>query len=262
MFTREEEVSIKKFLSLAPVPDISFTFHEFSGFLFGLAITPEVIPFEEWGPIPLGELSLSILSPEDTKEPHTLFENLQERLMAGFYQEQLTLPFDINTLKEKDISMVFEWVSGFEEALVLREELWDPQEYSHLPEKRKEELLYAMIGIQGIVEPGDILNYFDDLSENELYESYPEIAASNMSQESKIQLYLLASLPLCIDTLQNHARYILLKRSNNSSSNISSIHSQTKKYLSENINPGKQQRGTKKDNIIHIDFKNPHNNKH
>lgn len=259
MFTQEEEKNLREHLSLAPHPDICLTFQELSGFIFGLAMTPVDIPFSEYIRIILGDFPSPETSADGFHETQSTFQRILKRLRKRFNQDRLKFPFHLEQITTEEITSIFEWTSGFEEALALREEIWDPEEYHNLPERRNEELLYAMIGIQGIVEPEDILHYFRDIPEFIIEESYPGIKSDTINREIKIQLYLLTSLPLAIITLQKHAHYIRLKQRTTSKNKISPLFPKQDRKRNKGISTKSEQKKTidGKSKIIHVDFNPP-----
>ena len=92
----------------------------------------------------------------------TMTGNLMEvfnNFIADFHNEKLKFPFKIEKLNDKQFIALYEWVSGFEEAIILREELWDPEEYPELSYQKKEELYHSMMTIQGLVDPVEIMDY-------------------------------------------------------------------------------------------------------
>ncbi len=70
------------------------------------------------------------------------------------------------------MAALYEWVSGFEEAIALREELWDPEEYPDISDRKKEELYHSMMTIQGLVDPVEVMDYFEDMPDEVFQEAF------------------------------------------------------------------------------------------
>jgi yecA family protein len=209
LLSRSEKLLIKNYLALAPDPDQALSYDELCGFLFGLAITPEPIPPGEWLTVIFGGTP-----PRETAKTAKMAAGLIAicaRFTADFQRENLFFPFDIGEMNDKKMEQLYEWVSGFEEAVALREEVWDPEEYPDLAERQREELYHAMLTIQGLVDPSEVIEFFDTLPDDLFQEAFPDIAPPFDDRETRIQMLLLASLPLTIATLMAHSRGVAEK---------------------------------------------------
>jgi yecA family protein len=209
LLSRSEKLLLKNYLALAPEPDQALSYDELCGFLFGLAITPEPIPPGEWLTVILGGAP-----PKDTTKTAKMADGLIAictRFTADFQQENLFFPFDIGEMNDKKMEQLYEWVSGFEEAIALREEVWDPEEHPEMTERQREELYHAMLTIQGLVDPSEVIEFFDTLPDDLFQEAFPDIAPPFDDRETRIQMLLLASLPLTIATLMTHSRGVAEK---------------------------------------------------
>ncbi len=212
MITNSERNTILDILSHAPEPEQTFTCDEISGFLFGLAITPDIILPNEWLPIIFGGVFPHFEQLEQLEDLSDTLITIYNRFTTAFHHNKLSFPFDIETLDEDQLATVFEWTSGLEEALSLREDIWDPEEYPELSDKRKEELFYSMMAIQGMVDPLEVCDFFEELPDEVFEETFPGMDSMNVSREAQIQIFLMASLPLNIKTLQKHAATVEKKR--------------------------------------------------
>lgn len=212
MFHPNEKKILEKFLSLTPVPDETFNYDELQGFMFGLAITPESIPQSEWLPIIFGGELPEFKDLKNIAEMIDCLVRVYNRLVAHFHDNTLHFPFDLDTLHDDQLETVYGWVSGFEEALAVREELWDPEEFPGLSERKKEDLMHAIMTIQGLVDPGEVLEFFEKLPDDAFREAFPNITEEFADREVQIQVFLLASLPLAVEIFQNHARALEKKR--------------------------------------------------
>jgi len=208
----EEEKKLKKFLSLSSNPEDTFSYDELLGFLFGLAMTPEIVLPDEWIPCIFGGEEPVFKSAKQAAEMTDCLLNLYNRLVDSFHANTLDFPFDIAGLVDDQLLAVYEWVSGFDEALAMRESLWDPEFFPKLNKVKREELYFSLMIVQGLVDPDELTDFFDNMPAEFLRESFPAMDAEEMDRDMQIQLFLLASLPLAVRTLQNHARAIEKKR--------------------------------------------------
>lgn len=212
MLTAAEKKNMKSLLALAEDPDTTLSYNELLGYLFGLAMTPDIIVPSEWMPIIFGG---DLPAFDSAEEMQTMTGNLIQvynKSLADFQNNKLKFPFKIEKLKDSQLAPLYEWVSGFEEAIALRDELWDPEEYPDLSDRRKEEIYQSMMTIQGLVDPVEAMDYFEDMPDELFQEAFSGLESNFTDREAQIQVFLMASLPLAVETLQEHARTVLKKR--------------------------------------------------
>jgi len=208
MLSKSETGILRNYLALSPCPEDTFTYDELLGYFFGLAITPEVISPGEWQPLIFGGHTVSSSSPEQTEIIDSCLTGVLNRLIEKFQQEKLFFPFDINILVDEELEELYEWISGFEEAIALREEIWDPEEYGSLPDREKEELYHSLITVQGLVDPFEVMEFLEQIPDEVFQEAFPEMVSLVTDRDAQIQLFLLSNLPYAIDTLMQHAQKI------------------------------------------------------
>jgi yecA family protein len=208
MLTATEKKTLKNLLAMTKEPDDTFSYDELLGYMFGLAMTPDIIVPNEWMPVIFG----GELPPFDSIEQmQTMTDSLIEvynNFIIDFTINKLKLPFNIEKMKDNQFPALYEWVSGFEEALALREELWDPEEFPELSDRKKEELYHSMMTIQGLVDPVEVMDYFEDMPDELFQEAFAGMDPELNDREVQIQVFLVASLPLAIETFQEHARTV------------------------------------------------------
>ncbi|MGW8195445.1 MAG: UPF0149 family protein [Desulforhopalus sp.] len=260
--TKIEEQTLKNLLKLAPEPDFTFTYNELMGFMFGLGITPDVVLPSEWLPIIFGGEMPVYDSMEQMQEMTECLMQVYNKFTASSHAGTLSLPFHIEKLNDKEIEILYEWVSGLEEALALREELWDPEEFPNLPNRRKEELYHAMMTIQGLVDPMEAMDYFDALPDELFAEIFSPENIDADDREYRIQLFLLASLPQAVATFQEHGQELENKRRQQVSASLGQSPLRSNKVGRNEPCPcksGKKYKKccgapSKKSNVIKVDF--------
>lgn len=240
MLTKEESSTLKNYLNLAPNPEGTFTFEELQGYLFGLAMTPGMLLPSDWVPVIFGDELPHFDTENQVETMHSCLIQVYSKLSANFQDQQLEFPFDLNNLDTESIEELYAWVSGFEEALSLAEEVWDPEEYADLPQKHTEQLYHSLMTIQGLVDPAEVMDFFENMPQEAFQEVFPDKANSPEDREMQIQMFLLASLPLAVNTLQNHARFV--------------EGTATEKEKPESVKTVKKNSGANKSNVIEVDF--------
>lgn len=210
LISKKEETLFKKFLSLSSSPETTFSYDELRGYIYGIAITPEAISPKEWLPLIFGEDQLDLDLEEQIRQiTGTLFSVLNKHI-AAFQDDSLFMPFDMSNIKESDVEKIFEWTSGFEEALSLRPECWEEQQA--FGEEEQEHLTNSLVVIEGIVYPEDAVDMFDHLSAEELATIGVDSSTDEISKILHIQLFMLQALELSVETIQTHAAALEKKR--------------------------------------------------
>ncbi|TKB07644.1 YecA family protein [Desulforhopalus sp. IMCC35007] len=240
MLTKEETATLKNYLALAPNPEESFTFEELEGYLFGLAMTPGLLLSSQWLPVIFGDDMPTFDPLGQVEEMHNCLIQVYNRQVAHFHDKKLTFPFNLNELDSAALEDLYAWVSGFEEAITLFEELWDPEEYDYLSEQQAQQLYHSLMTIEGLVDPYEVMDFFENMPSEAFLEVFPQGGDSSENRELQIQMFLLASLPLAIETLQNHSK------------SLESI--ATREDKKRKIEKAKNASRKGKSNIIEVDF--------
>lgn len=213
MITKTETKTLSGFLALTSEPDDTFTLDELLGYLFGLAMTPEPITPSEWQPVIFGGEMVDFVSSEQAETMLGCLMQVLNRLTAEFHGNILEFPYVINELNERELEQLYDWVSGFEEALALREEIWDPEDNAQLQKRAKEELYHSLMTIQGLVDPMEVMDFFEKLPDEIFKETFPDMDTQLTDREEQVQMFLLSSLPLAVTTLKKHAYAMQKKQS-------------------------------------------------
>jgi uncharacterized protein len=206
MISKKDEKTLLKMLRMATEPEEALTYDEMRGFLFGLAMTPDVLMPNEWLPLVFGEKMITI---DSEKEGQRLFNALMRvvnDLTESFQNDTLSFPFARDYLAyEDDIQAVREWVYGLNEALMLRGHCWFESRPESIPgdlteEEYENELLTSLSVIQGIAEPDEAEALFDtEFDETE-------------DRSMRLLASLLIMLPTAIDTLLEHGHALEQER--------------------------------------------------
>lgn len=159
MISRKDEKILRKMLSLATAPDAALTYEEMLGFLFGVAITPDIVMPSEWLPKVVGEEMITV---DSDSEADRLFKTLLRvitDLTSRFQENSLHFPFDLDAPTDEMLDEIEDWAYGLNEALQLRPDCWLEYMPESVPEKDAEtydkELLTALAVIKGLARPDE-----------------------------------------------------------------------------------------------------------
>jgi len=171
LFTPEEEKYFYQLLSKMPDDAPIAYLEELHGLLFGLAITPEIIPSEEWTPLVISvEAAFDDEQDMEIVTGHLL--GACERMRKDSLKGKLIFPFDYDRMTEEDFDMVTDWVYGLFMALSLRPDIWaiageiDEDTYDRLPEETRA-VLDAFTVVASIAVPESMEETFKDILQEE-----------------------------------------------------------------------------------------------
>lgn len=204
MLSQIEETLLKEFLAQIPYPEQVLSYNELMGFMYGLAITPVEIPPQEW--------LLGIFSDDADSVPvearargmNLILTQVYESFMAQKMRGTLHFPYPVEDLQDKNLEELLEWSYGFEEALALRPEIWEPDEDDDDSGNEQEELFFSMMVLQGLNDPAEIMPFFEKIPAEIFSETFTNFDPDDDDRELQVQAFLIATLPLAIQTLQNY----------------------------------------------------------
>ncbi|KAB2891771.1 MAG: UPF0149 family protein [Desulfobulbaceae bacterium] len=210
--TARQKKILTRYLALSPDPDDTFTYDELMGYLFGIAITPDVILPGEWMDQIFGEEKPVHDSMTQAQEMLGCLMEVYNAFSDASRADTLHLPFNILTLKPGQYDAVFAWVFGFNVALSLRPDIWEPEDMSALPEDLTYEVMSSLMIIEGLIDPEVCTAYFEGLPGDILREAFGDFDAEDEDLPSRHLAILLASLPMAVEKLQEFARLTNCKR--------------------------------------------------
>ncbi len=208
---KREESQLRKLLALAPMPEMTFTYDELLGYLYGIAITPDLIPPYEWIPVMFGEGMPEYDNEQQAREMMDALLSCLNRHISGFHDGSLVMPFDIESLGEKDVHRAWEWTSGFEEALSLRPECWEEDQEGFVGEGQ-EHLMNSLIVIEGVAYPDEAVDMFDHISKDELTELGVVLPEDEIEKVMQVQAFMFQALELAVETIQHHGAKLEAER--------------------------------------------------
>jgi yecA family protein len=253
MLSSIEKTLLKELLALAPVPEQTLSYNELMGFMFGLAITPVTIPDDEWMVAIFGDDESGITAEDQARSLSTVLSQVYTTFLAKKDRNELHFPYELETLEQNRLEEVLEWVSGFEEALALRPEFWEPAEESELEAKNIEELFFSMMVIQGLVDPVDVMPFFENLPDELIAEAFTSFKPGEENKDLQIQLFLLSTLPLAVQTLQKHADRLQHDISLKEKFRFVSA-AQAKSTMPAKAEPDGREKKKRKAEVIKVDF--------
>jgi yecA family protein len=253
MLSSIEKTLLKELLALAPVPEQTLSYNELMGFMFGLAITPVTIPDDEWMVAIFGDDDSGITAEDQARSLSTVLSQVYTTFMVKKSRHELHFPYQLENLEQNELEEVLEWVSGFEEALALRPEIWEPADESELEARSIEELFFSMMVIQGLVDPIDVMPFFEKLPDELMAEAFTTLTPGEENKDLQIQLFLLSTLPLAVQTLQKHADKLEQDMALKEKFRFVST-AQAKRTMPVTSKTDVTEKTTRKANIIKVDF--------
>lgn len=212
MITAKQKKTLNDLLSLAPNPEEAFTYDGLMGYMFGLAITPDLLLPSEWLPGIFGDEGPEYASMKQAEEMMGCLMQVYNTFISAFQAGTLKFPYDFSHLKPKDYGSILDWVFGFAAALALRPEIWEPEELPHLPKEMAEDVFSSLLLIQGLTDPDTAIALFDALPEGFFEKAFPGMDVDMQGNASQLQAVLMISLPLTIDTLQQYGNWMKNRR--------------------------------------------------
>ncbi|MEN8134456.1 MAG: UPF0149 family protein [Thermodesulfobacteriota bacterium] len=196
MISNKDKKLLLKMLDMATDPDEALSFDELLGFLFGVAITPDMIMPSEWLPMVFGEEMFTIDTEEEGQQLLNELLGVVNDLAARFQEDRLRFPFDIAKLKdEDDLQPIQAWAFGFDQALMLRPECWLEEDLPELPTEEQQDLVVSVSVINALADPLEAEKFFETFCEGESEDEDPlQLIAS-----------LFMMLPRAVETLLAHA---------------------------------------------------------
>ncbi len=207
MLSDIEKSLLKELLSQIVYPEQAFSYHELMGFMYGLAITPARIKPEEWVKTVFTDDASSVREELKPQGLVPILIQIYEAFLDRKKRDSLHFPYQMETMAEEKLEDVMMWCSGFEEALTLRPEVWDPEESdtAGFSKRAQQELFFSLMIVQGINEPVEIVPFFDQIPDDLFIKTFPADNQDSADREMQIQTFLLSTLPLAVQTIETHA---------------------------------------------------------
>jgi len=194
MISKKDEKLLRKLLAMAVEPDEALTYDEMCGFLFGVAMTPEMIAPSEWLPMVFGPEMVNVDSEKEAQQFFGGLIRVVNGLTSSFQNGKLRFPFDVKDFAAEDgLEKIQDWTYGLCEALLLRPYLWEPDVPEEELDEAQKELLTSLAIIQGVAAPdeaGELFNTEFDETEG---------------RDERLLASLFAMLPVAVESLLGHA---------------------------------------------------------
>jgi yecA family protein len=190
MLTTRERSGLQDLLSHAVKPAEAMTLEQLEGYLFGLAITPDVTQPIEWFLDIFGEAFAEFVDADQANARFACLIDVYNRLNALCLQGELRFPFDFNDIDPPMLERLRGWVAGLDRALALRSYLWLPDEVLDQPEmsEEDEEIMTCLMVVLGVAQPEKIPEIFEGMEENG-------------EDEQEVWAHLVGQLPQAVETL-------------------------------------------------------------
>lgn len=195
MFTPQEERNLSTLLARAVNPDNALTLEGLHGFLFGLAIIPDIIMPSDWLPGVFGEEMMNFKNKAEA-------DKLMGHLFAAYNRinedNELKFPFDMEKLKKGDVERMQDWSYGLFLAMSLSPETWgmddEDEEVDDDDLSEEEQEVSAACGvIIGVAMPDEIPELFE-----------PTKNRKSLPKTEKLLVTLYTMLPRAFAIVRDH----------------------------------------------------------
>lgn len=169
MLTAEERAALQALLAHAVRAEEALNIDQLEGYLFGIAITPDVTHPGEWFTDIFGEALASFAGVEESNALFAPLKEVLNRLGALHRQGGLHFPFALARFDAAMLERLRDWSVGLDRALALRSWLWLPDEVLDKPamDEEDEEVMHAMMIVLGVGHPEQIPEIFEGVDDVE-----------------------------------------------------------------------------------------------
>ncbi len=168
ILTRNQRESISKILSLCPKKELVMNITKFEGYLFGIAITPDLILPSEWLPVVFGGQEPAFKSQKEAYFYFDILIDAYNKYSNAFTNNLLEFPFDIDEsgeISEEILNQIKYWTHGFILAISHRDKIWFVDYYAKGLEGASyacNELILGFLALIKLAKPEE----FDEVSKN------------------------------------------------------------------------------------------------
>ena len=208
MITGEQKKTLKKFLALAPEPENTLSYDQLTGFLYGLAITPDTLLPSEWIPRIFAGKTPEFASMDQGRQLFDGLRQVHRTIKAAFDAGCPAFPFDIFSARDGVFDAILDWTFGFDMALSLRPDIWEPEELSALPPTMVHDVISSLMVIEGLLAPEVRTVVFDRMPQEIMKEAVTEDDAAEGDTPDRQLAVLLFTLPMAIEQLQTYAGFL------------------------------------------------------
>ena len=163
MFTPHEKKNLSQFLARAVNKDEVLSLDELHGFLFGLAIIPELVMPREWLPCIFGQEMPEVANVTEGERLLGTIFSAYNRIIKQNQDGVLSFPFGVDRIESKDIQRIREWTHGLFLAICLRPEVWGIRGEGVESSEDAREMMTNTAIIMGIVFPEEIPELFPQI---------------------------------------------------------------------------------------------------
>jgi len=195
LFPATEKKNLARLLALATDPEEALNLESLHGFLFGLAITPDLVKPSEWLPFVFGEEMLTFTDGKKSEQLLETLFNVHDRLIDEREAGRLGFPFNYDKLALEEMPRVQDWAFGLFLALGMRPDVWGLRDgqYERMLE-RQEGAAWAAAVVSTVGLPETL----DEAAEADGY-------AATDEETGRIYMSMFDQLPDAVATLLEHA---------------------------------------------------------
>ena len=197
MFTVPEAEKLDHLFSKVEDRDEALYLEEFHGFLYGLAITPELIMPSEWYPEVFGPNGPVFDDDDEAQDCMKHLMDIYNRLMMEGNRGKLHFPFNYDKMSDDEFELIEGWTYGLFLALCLRPHFWGvSDEYADM---RDEDFPPGLIDVIDACEVITAVALPEE--RDEIFETLP---GQPQKTDEEIEDILYGMLPACFEIVREH----------------------------------------------------------
>jgi uncharacterized protein len=190
----DNSLKIKIEIFLLPYEE-AFSIDELCGFLYGIAITPEMIPPSEWFPMVFSGEMPEFESKTEIEEVMKHLMDAYNQFIQKFNDSTLKFPYDYQELEPPEFVRVEEWCMGLSLGMQLRGDLWVPNDEPEDMDEMQNEIMSCVAIVRSCADPDDVGKFF-----NHKYSTDPKVREEGIEGD-ELMAMLFGSLPMAVDSL-------------------------------------------------------------
>jgi uncharacterized protein len=187
----------------------TFTIDELCGFLYGIAITPEIIMPSEWLPVIFSDEMPEFESQSEAQEVMKLLMDAYNQFIGKFNDGTLEFPYDFELIKDDDdFALIEDWCLGLSLGIKMRPDLWMPNQDPEEIDEMHDEIISCIAIVGACADPENADRFFDHK-----YSTDSKVKKEGI-EGNKLIAILFGNLPMAVESLTKIGAEIAVKHQN------------------------------------------------
>ncbi len=207
MISEKNQKLLEKFIKGCPESQGALSYENIVGFLYGIALCPESKNSNEWLDYLIGE-EITFETHEEKNSLTDCLISMYKEFSLAFQNDTLVFPFDLEKMltHNEELKPFTDWVTGFVDALYLRADFWNGENFLELAQEKRQILIHSMLMLEGIIEPEIVKEAFEKLPVQVLSKTYPTLDLQSDKILQQILMICIMASRDAVKTLQEHAK--------------------------------------------------------